>query len=101
MITFADALQVEHLGAGALAATATGGLNVFALVILPMGTVFIVQSFVAQLVGAGDRDGDAALRLVRAHDRRDRRGDRGSRLIPAIDPLLALDRATRPRSASR
>jgi MATE family, multidrug efflux pump len=55
VITFADALQVKHLGAGALAATATGGLNVIGFVILPMGTVFIVQSFVAQLVGRGSR----------------------------------------------
>ncbi len=56
VITFADALQVKHLGAGALAATATGGLNVLGFVILPMGTVFIVQSFVSQLVGRGSRD---------------------------------------------
>ena len=56
VITFADALQVKHLGSGALAATATGGLNVVGFVILPMGTVFIVQSFVAQLVGRGARD---------------------------------------------
>jgi MATE family multidrug resistance protein len=55
VITFADAIQVKHLGSGALAATATGGLNVVGFVILPMGMVFIVQSFVAQLVGRGDR----------------------------------------------
>jgi MATE family multidrug resistance protein len=55
VITFADAVQVKHLGAGALAATATGGLNVLGFVILPMGTVFIIQSFVAQLVGRGER----------------------------------------------
>ncbi len=55
VITFADAVQVKHLGAGALAATATGGLNVMGVVILPMGTVFIIQSFVAQLVGRGER----------------------------------------------
>jgi multidrug resistance protein, MATE family len=54
--TFADAIQVEHLGPGALAATATGGLNVFGLVILPFGIVFIVQSFVSQLDGRGERD---------------------------------------------
>src|SRR5678816_3166527 len=53
VITFADAIQVEHLGPGALAAVATGGLNVLGIVILPMGTVFIVQSFVAQLAGRG------------------------------------------------
>lgn len=55
VITFADALQVKHLGAGALAATATGGLNIVGVIILPMGTVFIVQSFVSQLVGRGSR----------------------------------------------
>jgi len=54
-ITFADAIQVKHLGKGAIAATATGGLNVMGLVILPMGTVFILQSFVSQLVGRGER----------------------------------------------
>lgn len=56
VITFADAIQVKHLGYQAIAATATGGLNVFGFVILPMGTVFILQSFVAQLTGRGDRD---------------------------------------------
>ena len=56
VITFADAIQVEHLGSGALAATATGGLNVLGLVILPQGIVFIIQSFVAQLTGRGERD---------------------------------------------
>src|SRR5947207_13365769 len=55
VITFADAIQVKHLGAGALAATATGGLNGVGFVILPIGTVVIVQSFVAQLAGAGAR----------------------------------------------
>jgi MATE family multidrug resistance protein len=56
VITFADAIQVKHLGYKAIAAVATGGLNVLGFVILAMGTVFIVQSFVAQLVGRGDRD---------------------------------------------
>jgi MATE family multidrug resistance protein len=56
VITFADAIQVKHLGFKAIAATATGGLNVMGFVILAMGTVFIVQSFVAQLSGRGDRD---------------------------------------------
>jgi MATE family multidrug resistance protein len=55
VITFADAVQIKHLGAVPLAAVATGGLNVIGFVILPMGTVFIVQSFVAQLVGRGER----------------------------------------------
>jgi MATE family multidrug resistance protein len=56
VITFADAIQVKHLGYKAIAATATGGLNVLGFVILAMGTAFIVQSFVAQLSGRGDRD---------------------------------------------
>jgi MATE family multidrug resistance protein len=56
VITFADAIQVKHLGFQAIAATATGGLNVMGFVILAMGTVFIVQSFVAQLAGRGERD---------------------------------------------
>jgi len=56
VITFADAIQVKDLGPGAIAATATGGLNVMVFVLLPMGIVFIVQSFVAQLTGRGDRD---------------------------------------------
>src|SRR3954462_1538375 len=54
--TFADAIQVKHLGPKAIAATATGGLNVLGFVILPMGVAFIIQSFVAQLAGRGDRD---------------------------------------------
>jgi MATE family multidrug resistance protein len=56
VITFADAIQVKHLGPKAIAATATGGLNVLGFVILPMGVAFIIQSFVAQLAGRGDRD---------------------------------------------
>jgi len=48
--------MVAPLGKEALAATTTGGLNAFALTILPMGTVFIVQSFTAQLRGRGELD---------------------------------------------
>jgi len=88
-ITFADAIQVEHLGARSLAATATGGLNVLLIAILAMGTVFIVQSFVSQLVGRGERDttpryawyGLAIAAIA---------GLLGVALIPATDPLLAL-----------
>jgi len=54
VIGFTDALLVAPLGEEALAATTTGGLNAFAFIILPMGTAFIVQSFVAQLRGRGD-----------------------------------------------
>jgi MATE family multidrug resistance protein len=89
VITFADALQTEHLGAGALLATATGGLNVLGLVILPMGTVFIVQSFVAQLTGAGQRDETPRFAwyglIIAAIS-----GAIALAMIPAIRPLLAL-----------
>lgn len=54
VIGFCDALMVAPLGQDALAATTTGGLNFFAVIIFPMGTVFIVQSFTAQLRGRGD-----------------------------------------------
>lgn len=89
VITFADAIQVKHLGFKAIAATATGGLNVLGFVILAMGTTFIVQSFVAQLSGRGDRD-DAprfawyglAIALAAAVI--------GAAMIPLIGPALAL-----------
>lgn len=53
VIGAADTYQVSHLGPDAVAATATGSLNTMGMVMLPMGTVFIVQSFVAQLRGKG------------------------------------------------
>jgi MATE family multidrug resistance protein len=53
VIGFSDALMVAPLGEDALAAVTTGALNSFVIVILPMGTVFIVQSFAAQLRGRG------------------------------------------------
>jgi len=56
VITFADAIQVKDLGKTAIAAVSTGGLNVMGFVIGGMGTVFIVQSFVAQLCGRDQRD---------------------------------------------
>lgn len=56
VITFADAIQIKGHGTRAIAAVATGGLNTFGVLILPMSTVFIVQSFVAQLAGRGERD---------------------------------------------
>lgn len=87
VMTFADALMVEHLGPQAIAASATGGFNVFLFMILPMGTVFIVQSFVAQLVGANDRDATprfAYYGLIIAAAA----GILALLAIPAIDPLL-------------
>lgn len=54
VIGFCDALMVAPLGEESLAAVTTGALNTFALIILPMGTVFIVQSFASQLRGRGE-----------------------------------------------
>ena len=89
VVTFADAVQVEHLGAGSLAATATGGLNVVGLVILPMGTVFIVQSFVAQLTGRGEADQAPRFAwygiLIAAIS-----GVLAIAALPAVEPLLSL-----------
>ena len=52
-----DAVMVASLGEGAVAATTTGALNTFALLILPMGICFIVSSFSSQLYGKGDLPG--------------------------------------------
>ena len=57
VVGLTDALLVADLGESALAAATTGGLNVFALAILPMGVVFIVSSFSSQLFGKGDLAG--------------------------------------------
>ncbi len=54
VIGFSDALMVSPLGEESLAAVTTGAFNTFCLVILPMGTCFILQSFAAQLRGRGD-----------------------------------------------
>ncbi len=54
VIGFCDAAMVSPLGESALAATTTGALNSFTLLILPMGVVFIVSSFSSQLFGKGD-----------------------------------------------
>ena len=53
VVGFCDALMVAPLGEDALAAATTGAFNALAIVFLPMGTVFIVQSFAAQLRGRG------------------------------------------------
>ncbi len=57
VIGTADALMVAQLGETALGAASAGGHNAFALFILPMGVVFIVSSFAAQLTGKGDLAG--------------------------------------------
>lgn len=54
IIGFCDALMIAPLGEDALAAVTTGAINTLALAILPMGLVFIVQSFASQLQGKGD-----------------------------------------------
>jgi MATE family multidrug resistance protein len=56
VVGFADALMVAPLGEAPLAAVTTGALNTFVLVILPIGTVTILQSFSAQLRGRGELD---------------------------------------------
>ncbi|HWU89052.1 MAG TPA: MATE family efflux transporter [Kofleriaceae bacterium] len=89
VMTFADALFVEHLGTGAIAASATGGFNVFLFTMLPTGTVFIVQSFVSQLAGRGAADDAPRFAwyglLIAALA-----GVVGLALTPAIGPVLAL-----------
>jgi MATE family multidrug resistance protein len=57
VIGISDSLLVADLGSAAVAATGTGAFNTFAILILPMGTMSIVQSFVAQLFGQGDLPG--------------------------------------------
>src|SRR2546422_1067728 len=52
-----DAIMVAHLGEAAIAATTTGAVNVFNLLILPMGLVFIVSSFASQFTGERDPAG--------------------------------------------
>ena len=57
VIGFSDAAMVAPLGENALAATTAAATNTLALFILPMGIVFIVQSFASQLAGRRDLDG--------------------------------------------
>lgn len=89
VMSFADALLVEHLGPGAIAASATGGMNSYIMIILPMGTVFIVQSFVAQLVGRGDRESTSRF-AVYGLALAGIAGVLGLAFMPAVGPLLGL-----------
>ncbi len=57
VIGFCDAAMVAPLGEDALAATTAAATNTMAIFILPMGIVFIVQSFASQLAGKRDLDG--------------------------------------------
>ncbi|HLV64545.1 MAG TPA: MATE family efflux transporter, partial [Polyangiaceae bacterium] len=89
VIGFCDALMLAPLGETALAAGSTGALNTFAWIILPMGTVFILQSFAAQLRGRGDleslpRFGWYGLVLAVAS------GVLALTMIPALPRLLGL-----------
>lgn len=54
VVGLCDALMSARLGDEALAAVTTGAINLFSLGMLAFGTVFIVQSFAAQLQGRGD-----------------------------------------------
>lgn len=54
VVGFSDALMVSPLGEAQLAAVTTGALNTFCVAILPMGTVFILQSFASQLRGRNE-----------------------------------------------
>lgn len=54
VVGICDAAMSAPLGEASLAAVTSGAINAFAFMILPMGTVFIVQSFASQLCGAGD-----------------------------------------------
>jgi multidrug resistance protein, MATE family len=56
---FADTYQVSHLGEDAIVATATGALNCYGVIMLPLGMAFIISSFVAQLEGSGRRQDTA------------------------------------------
>ncbi len=57
VIGLSDSLMVAHLGATALASTATGAMNAFTILILPMGVTFIVATFSSQMFGLGDLAG--------------------------------------------
>lgn len=57
VIGFTDAVMIAPLGEDAVAATTTGASNTLNLFILPMGIVFIVQSFASQLAGSGEAAG--------------------------------------------
>ncbi len=57
VIGVSDAVFVADLGSAAVAATSTGAFNTFAILIFPMGILFIVSSFASQLFGKKDLEG--------------------------------------------
>jgi MATE family multidrug resistance protein len=54
VIGFTDAYMVAPLGEAELAATTTGALDMFTVILFPLGMVFILQSFASQLRGRGE-----------------------------------------------
>ena len=57
VVNLSDVKMVAPLGTSAIAATATGGMNSFAVIIFPMAMVFLVSSFSSQMYGQGDAVG--------------------------------------------
>jgi MATE family multidrug resistance protein len=57
VVGITDAVMCARLGEEALAATNSAGINAFGVLVLFMGTSFIVSSFASQLVGARDYAG--------------------------------------------
>lgn len=54
VVGLCDALMVATLGETALAASTTGAMNAYVLMMLPMGVCFIIASFASQLHGRGE-----------------------------------------------
>jgi MATE family multidrug resistance protein len=54
VVGLADVAMVAHLGPDAVAATGAGAVDSWVAVVLPLGVVFVVQSFSAQYAGRGD-----------------------------------------------
>lgn len=54
VVGLSDAWMVAPLGESSLAATTTGAFDSYVLILFPMGVVFILQSFAAQLRGRGE-----------------------------------------------
>lgn len=57
VIGFSDALMIAPLGEAPLAAVMTGALNTATFLMLPIGTLGIIQSFASQLHARRDRSG--------------------------------------------
>lgn len=57
VVGLCDTQMVSSLGTSALAATSTGSMNSFAIIIFPMAMIFLVASFSSQLYGQGDLTG--------------------------------------------